>query len=135
VRAGIVEIWRREFARCFAAIDTGEEQGGGGFEYGKRGALKEIGQTDEDAFFAAADRESERLIRIEIDVKSGWAAFAVEARVDALEKRCAAGDGGWEFGHRLGVVYEWGVERSKRRRNLVTERYVSAIAKTAPSNS
>ena len=100
VGAGVVEIGGGEFARGFAAIDASEEQGGGGFENGKRSTLKEVGKADEDGFFAAANGEGERLIRIEIDVKARWAAFAVETRVDPLKESGAAWDGGGEFGHR-----------------------------------
>ena len=107
VRAGVVEIRSGEFARDSAAIDTREEQRGGGLENGKRGALKKIRKTDEDVFFAAANGEGERFIRIEIDVKAGRAAFAIETSVDALTESGTAGDGCGEFGHRLGVVYEW----------------------------
>ena len=114
VRAGVIEIWRGEFARSFAAIDASEEQSGGGFENRKRSALEEIGKANEDGLFAAADGESEGFVGIEIDVEAGRATFAVEAGVDALEKGCAAGDSSWEFGHWLGIVYEWGTKRSKR---------------------
>ena len=94
VGAGVVEIGGGEFARGTAAIDASEKQSGGGFEYGERGALEEIGEADEDGFFAAADGEGQRRVRIEIDVKARWAAFTVEASVDALEEGGAAGDGG-----------------------------------------
>jgi hypothetical protein len=116
VRAGVVEIGGGEFAGGTATIDASEEECGGGFEDGERGALEEIGEADEDGFFAAADGESQRGVRIEVDVETRWAAFTVEAGVDALEEGCAAGDSGWEFGHWLGTVYEWAVVRSKRAR-------------------
>jgi len=101
VRAGVIEIRRGKFARGSAAIDTREEQRGGGLENGKRGALKKIRKTNEDVFFAATNGESERFIRIEIDVEARRAAFAVETGVDALTESGAAWDGGGEFGHRL----------------------------------
>ena len=101
VRAGVVEIRRGEFARCAATIDAGEEERGCGLENGKRGALKKIGEAYEDIFFAATNGESERFIRIEIDVEARRAAFAVEAGIDALTESGAAWDGGGEFGHRL----------------------------------
>ena len=113
VRSGVIKIRRSDFARGFAAIDASEEQSGSSFENGKRGALKEIGEADEDGLVAATDSESERFVGVEIDVKARGTAFAVDTGVDALEKGGAAGDGGWEFGHRLEVVYEWGVNRSK----------------------
>ncbi len=102
-----------------AAIDTREEESGGGFENGERRALEEVGETNEDIFFAAADGEGERFVGIEVDVKARREAFAVETSVDALKKSGAAGDGSREFGHRLGVVYEWEVERSKRAKPQV----------------
>jgi len=100
VRTGIVEIRGGELARGSATIDASEQEGGGGFEYGKWGALEKIGEADEDVFFAATDGESQRRVRIKIDVEAGWAAFAVETGVDALEKGGAAGHGCRKFGHR-----------------------------------
>ena len=114
VRARVVEIRRGEFARGSAAIDAGEEQRGGGLENRKRSALEEVGEADEDVFFAAANRESERFVGIEINMKARRASFTVETSVDALTESGAAGDGRGKLGHRLGVVYEWRVVRSKR---------------------
>ena len=113
VRAGVIEIGRGEFARRFAAIDASEEQRGCGFEDGKRSALEKIGETDEDIFFTATDGEREGFVGIEVDVETRGAAFAVETGVDTLKESSAAGDGGGKFGHRLGIVYEWGEVRSK----------------------
>jgi hypothetical protein len=113
VGAGVIEIRSGELTRRFAPIDAGEEQRGGGFKNGKRSATQEVGETDEDGFFAAADCESQRFVGIEVDMEAGWAAFAVETSVDALKEGGAAGDGRGKFGHRLGIVYERGVVRSK----------------------
>jgi len=53
--AGIVEVRGGEGLWSFAAVDAGEEQGGGAFEDCERGAVEEVGKTDLDGFLAAAD--------------------------------------------------------------------------------
>jgi len=45
----------------------------------------EIGEADEDGFFAAADGEDEIGVGIEFHVESRRAAFAAEAREHSLE--------------------------------------------------
>lgn len=99
MRAGIVEIRRGEGFWRFAAVHAGEEEGGGTFQHGERGAMEEIGEADVNGFFAAADGEREAAVRIELDAEAGWAAVAIEAGVHALEKRLAAGDDGRESWH------------------------------------
>lgn len=100
VRAGVVEIRSGEFARGSTAIDASQEQCGGGLENRKGSALEKIGKADKDGLIAATDRESERLVGIEVDVKAGRAAFAIETSVDALTESGTTGDGCGEFGHR-----------------------------------
>jgi hypothetical protein len=60
MRASVVEIGSGELARGAATIDACEQEGGGGFEYGERGALEKIGETNEDIFFAATNGEGQR---------------------------------------------------------------------------
>src|SRR5258707_9743723 len=78
--AGVIEIGLDERFGGSAAVDAGEKECGGAFEYGQGALTHEIGEADEDGFFAAADGEDEISIRIEFYLEARWAAFAAESR-------------------------------------------------------
>ena len=99
MRARVVEVGCDESTRRFAAVDAREEKSSGGFEYGERGSLQKIGETDKMKVFAAADGEDEAGIGVKVYAEARRAALAPETRENALEESGAAGDGFVDLWH------------------------------------
>jgi hypothetical protein len=98
--AGVSEIGLDEEFWRAAAINAGEKERGGAFEHRQGALAHEIGEADEDGFFAAANGEDEIGVRIKFDVKARRAAFAAESRENSLEESGATGKEAVRFLHR-----------------------------------
>ena len=85
LRASVIEIGLDERFGGAKTIDAGEKECGGAFEDGQSALTHEIGEADEDGFFAATNGEDEIGVGIELDVEARRAAFAAEAREHSLE--------------------------------------------------
>ncbi len=64
---------------------AGRELLRGAFEDGQGALTHEIGEADENGFFAATNGENEIGVGIEFDVEARRAAFAAETREHSLE--------------------------------------------------
>ncbi len=83
--AGVIEIGLDENFWRATTIDAGEKECRGAFEDGQGALTHEIGEADENGFFAATNGENEIGVGIEFDVEARRAAFAAETREHSLE--------------------------------------------------
>jgi len=89
-RARVFQVGFDEQSGRPSPVHTRKQQDGGGFEHRQRRAAQKVRETDENHFFAAANRESEARIRIKLDAETRRAAVATEACEHALKKAGAA---------------------------------------------
>jgi hypothetical protein len=83
--AGVIEIRLDENFWRATAVNAGEKECRGAFEDGQGALTHEIGEANEDGFFAATNGEDEIGIGIEFDVEARRAAFAADAGEHTLE--------------------------------------------------
>src|SRR5690348_3915753 len=80
-----------------AAVNAGQENGGGGLEYGQRRAAQSVRQTHVRGFITQANGVHQVGVGIKLDFEARRAPAATQTRIEALEDGGAAGNGTWAF--------------------------------------